>query len=97
MNECLLGKHFKKSFPRKSNSRAEKPLELIHIDICGPIKLSSLGKSNYFLLFIYDFLRKTRAYFFKQKSGVFGVFKKFKATMEKESVLEIKAMRSNQG
>ncbi|PKU78070.1 Retrovirus-related Pol polyprotein from transposon TNT 1-94 [Dendrobium catenatum] len=94
---CLLGKHFRKSFPRESSSRAQKPLELIHTDVCGPIKPCSLGKSNYFLLFIDDFSRKTWVYFLKQKSEVFGIFKKFKAAVEKESGLKIKAMRSDRG
>ena len=56
---CLLGKQFRKSFPKESTTRAQKPLELIHTDVCGPIKPSSLGKNNYFLLFIDDFSRKT--------------------------------------
>ncbi|KAH9667537.1 hypothetical protein KPL70_021079 [Citrus sinensis] len=29
---CLLGKQFRKSFPKESNSRAQKSLELIHTD-----------------------------------------------------------------
>ncbi|KAH9697695.1 hypothetical protein KPL71_023716 [Citrus sinensis] len=40
---CLLGKQFRKSFPKESNSRAQKPLELIHIDVCGPFKPNSLA------------------------------------------------------
>ena len=56
---CLLLKQFKKTFPKDSSSRAQNPLELIHTDVCGPIKPSSLSKSNYFLLFIDDFSRKT--------------------------------------
>lgn len=52
---CLLGKQFKKSFPKESSSRAKKSLELIHTDVCSLIKPSSLGKINYFLLFIDDF------------------------------------------
>jgi len=48
---CLLGKQFRTSFPKDSNSRAKKPLKLIHADVSGPIKPSSLGKNNYFLLF----------------------------------------------
>lgn len=95
--ECLLGKQFTKSFPKESNIRAKKPLELIHIDLCGLIKLSSLGNSNYFLLFIDDFSRKIRVYFLMPKLEVFEVFKKFKATVEKESGRRIKAMRSNRG
>ena len=94
---CLLGKQFRKSFPKESNSRAQKPLELIHTDVCGPFKPNSLGKSNYFLLFIDDFSRKTWVYFLKQKSEVFEAFKKFKAAVEKESGYQIKAMRSDRG
>ena len=82
------------SFPKKSNSRAKKSFELIHANVCGPI---SLGKNNYFLLFNDDFSRKTWVYFLKQKSEVFSIFKKFKATVEKESGREIKAIRTDRG
>ncbi|KAE8681124.1 hypothetical protein F3Y22_tig00111342pilonHSYRG00188 [Hibiscus syriacus] len=94
---CLVGKQFRKSFPKESETRAKKPLELIHTDMCGPIKPSSLGNNNYFLLFIDDFSRKTWVYFLKQKSEVFEVFKKFKAAVERESGRKIKAMRSDRG
>ena len=77
--------------------RARKPLDLIHINVCSPIKPNSLGKSNNFLLFIDDFSRKTWVYFLKQKSEVFEVFKNFKVVVEKESGLEIKSMRSDRG
>ncbi|KAL5851381.1 hypothetical protein ACOSQ3_006499 [Xanthoceras sorbifolium] len=44
--ECLLGKQFRNSFPKDSNSRAKKPLELVHTDVCGPIKPSPLDNKN---------------------------------------------------
>ena len=94
---CLLGKQFRNSFPKESYSRAKKPLELIHTDVCGPISPSSLGKNNYFLLFINDFSRKTWVYFLKQKSEVFEVFKTFKAIVDNESGRKIKALRSDRG
>uniref|UniRef100_A0A2N9GX95 Uncharacterized protein n=1 Tax=Fagus sylvatica TaxID=28930 RepID=A0A2N9GX95_FAGSY len=94
---CLFGKQSRKSFPKEASTRANKPLQLVHADVCGPIKPSSLGKNNYFLLFIDDFSRKTWIYFLKQKSKVFGAFKKFKAFVEKQSDQEIKALRSDRG
>ena len=63
----------------------------------GPIKPSSIGKNNYFLLFIDDFSRKTWVYFLKHKFEAFGAFKKFKAFVEKQSGHEIKALRSDRG
>ena len=61
---CLHEKQLKKSFPKESNSRARKSLELIHMDVCSPIKPRSLGKSKYFLLFIDYFSRKNIGVFF---------------------------------
>ena len=63
-----IGKQFGKSFPKESTTRATKPLELIHTDVCGPIKPNSFGKNKYFLLFIDDYSRKTWVYFLKEKS-----------------------------
>ncbi|KAJ4709756.1 Retrovirus-related Pol polyprotein from transposon TNT 1-94 [Melia azedarach] len=94
---CLHGKQFRKSFPKESTFRAKKPLELIHADVCGPFKPRSLGNNNYFLLFIDDFSRKIWIYLLKQKSEVFGAFKKFKAAVEKESGRQIKAIRTDRG
>ena len=84
-------------FAKQSVSRAVKPLELVHSDICGPIKPSSLGKSSYFVLFIDEYSRKTWIYFLKNKSEAFDSFKRFKALVEKESGYVIKALRTYRG
>ncbi|KAL0410575.1 UNVERIFIED_CONTAM: Retrovirus-related Pol polyprotein from transposon TNT 1-94 [Sesamum latifolium] len=94
---CLYGKQARKSFPKESMTRAQHPLELIHSDVCGPITPCSLGKNRYFLLFIDDYSRKTWVYFLKEKSEVFGTFKKFKAMVENQSGFRIKALRSDRG
>nr|GEX12935.1 retrovirus-related Pol polyprotein from transposon TNT 1-94 [Tanacetum cinerariifolium] len=39
----LFGKHARSSFSKEATSRAKKPLQLIHIDLCGPITPSSYG------------------------------------------------------
>ena len=49
------------------------------------------------MLFIDDFSRKTWVYFVKEKSEVFGVFKRFKAFVERESDYYPKALRSDRG
>ncbi|KAL0553618.1 hypothetical protein IC582_007518 [Cucumis melo] len=95
--DCLHGKQSRKSFPRESSSKARRPLELVHTDLCRPIKPTSFGKSNYFLLFIDDFSLKTWVYFVKEKSEVFGMFKRFKALVEKESGYYIKVLKLDRG
>ena len=56
---CVACKHHRTSFPKKSLVRATEPLELIHIDKCGPITPKTLGGNRYFLLIIDDFSRLT--------------------------------------
>jgi len=83
---CLLEKHFRRPFPKEATTKAKEPLQLIHANLCGLITPSSYGKNNYFLLFIDDFSRKTWAYFLKEKSEGFGVFKKFRPLLKKKVV-----------
>ena len=62
---CVLGKMQRASFPKKSETRAHDPLELVHTDVCGPIQVPSIGGSKYFVTFTDDFSRYTTVYFIK--------------------------------
>ena len=53
--------------------------------------------NRYFILFIDDFSRMTWVYFLREKSEVFGVFKKFKALVENQNGKRIKVLRSDHG
>ncbi len=55
---CIKGKHQRTSFPKDETTRASKLLELVHSDVCGPMKTTSRGGARYFIIFIDDFLRK---------------------------------------
>ncbi|GKD81882.1 retrovirus-related pol polyprotein from transposon TNT 1-94, partial [Tanacetum coccineum] len=87
---CALGKQARKSFPVAQAKRAEEKLELVHADICGPMKTDSYARSKYFLLFIDDYSRICWVYFLTYKSEAFGFFKKFKAWAENQSNRKLK-------
>ncbi len=38
--------------------RATKPLEIVLLDVCGPMRTTSLGGARYFVTYIDDFSRK---------------------------------------
>ncbi|KAL4290879.1 hypothetical protein GQ457_14G021340 [Hibiscus cannabinus] len=40
---CLLGEHARSSFPKEATSRATEPLQIVHTDVCGPIKPPSFA------------------------------------------------------
>lgn len=94
---CIYGKQSRKSFPVASSWRASNCLDLIHADLCGPMKTESFGGSRYFLLFTDDFSRMSWVYFLKLKSETFESFKIFKALVEKQSGRSIKALRTDRG
>jgi hypothetical protein len=77
-NGCAQGKNIKNPFPKRDN-KAERVLELIHSDVCGPMPLSSISGYVYYVSFIDDYSRKTWIYFLKSKDEVFSKFKEFKA------------------
>jgi hypothetical protein len=72
---CIYGKQNRETFPTGS-WHANKCLQLVHSDLCGPLE-TSLGGCKYFLLFIDDYSRMTWVYFLKEKSETFERFKVF--------------------
>lgn len=93
---CLEGKQARLPF-KNVGSRATKPLELIHSDLCGPMEHKSHGGMKYFITFTDDFTRMTHVYFLKDKMNILEVFKDFKSKVENELNLKIKKIRTDNG
>ena len=92
---CIYGKKSRESFPT-SSWQANECLQLIHIDICGPLE-TSLGGCKYFLLFIDDFTCMTWVYFLKEKYEAFEKFKEFQNLVERETKENIGTLRTDNG
>ena len=94
---CALGKQHRHPFPQVTNYRAEKPLDLVHADLCGKIKPSTVGGKNYFLLIVDDHSRFMWVEFLTSKAEAFKCFKKIKALAETEQESRLRAFRSDRG
>lgn len=94
---CLEGKMAAKQFPVGEARRANKILELIHSDVCGPLPESSFGGARYLVTFTDDYTRKTFGYLMKHKTEVMSHFINFKRLVEKQVGLPIKIFRSDGG
>ncbi|XP_059072885.1 uncharacterized protein LOC131873719 [Cryptomeria japonica] len=95
-SECVKGKQTKSSFKSKE-FLSSRPLELVHTDLCGPMKTQSLNGEKYFMLFIDDYTRMVWVTFLKHKSEAFDRFKIFRKMVEKEFDLKLKCLRSDKG
>ena len=95
--DCLVGKQHREVIPKRSLWRASKQLQLVHSDICGPIKPESYSHKRYLINFIDDYSRKSWVYFLSEKSEAFDVFKKFKIFVEKEVSSSICCLHTDRG
>ena len=94
---CVQEKcHRQPHYPLKTRRSKEK-LELIHMDVCGPMQTQSFGGSHYFIAFTDDYSRYCKIYFLKKKSEALVKFKEFKASVENEFEMKIKALRADRG
>lgn len=95
-DSCIEGKSHRLPFASQP-CKTTGLLELVHSDLCGPIKKPSHGGSRYFLTFTDDFSKRTWDYFVKNKSEVFEKFIEFKSLVENQSGCKIKRLRSDRG
>eukprot|EP01018_Ginkgo_biloba_P035951 Gb_31146 [translate_table: standard] len=93
---CIYGKQHRDSFP-VSKFKAREPLELVHIDLCGPMKTLSMEKVSYFMTFIDDYTRKIWVYFLKEKSEAFMKFVEFRDMAERQSGYKLRILHSDNG
>lgn len=54
--------------------RLREILDLIYLDVCGPMSLASLSNNIYYESFIDESYRDSWIYFMKTKHDVFGKF-----------------------
>ena len=94
---CLLGKQARQSFPQSTSYRADKILELIHGDLCGPITPHTIPGNNYVLVLIDDHSCYMWTVLLKEKSEVFEKFQKFKTMVEQDSCKRIQTFRNDRG
>ena len=93
---CQHGKQTKVDFKTKEYSTT-KPLEIVHTNLCGPMRTKDIEGELYFMLLIDDYTRMTWVYFLKKKLEAFEWFKTFKEMVENETDLKIKTLRSDNG
>jgi transposase InsO family protein len=94
---CLAGKQARVPFPQTVQWRATQPLELLHIDLCGPITPSTAAGNKYFMLIVDDCTRWMAVYALKSKDQACEMFVKFKSESENQIGLKIKCVRSDRG
>ncbi|GFX92868.1 retrovirus-related Pol polyprotein from transposon TNT 1-94 [Trichonephila clavipes] len=86
------------SFIQKTGAvRSKRPLELLHMDLCGPMPTESQGGNKYFLSIIDDYSRKVTVFPIRNKSDVFHTFIRFQKRAERFLSKKVIAVRTDGG
>ena len=94
---CQRGKIVKSSFKTKDIVSTSRPLELLHIDLFGPVSTASLYGSRYGLVIVDDYSRWTWVKFIKSKDVACDVFSSFCTQIQSEKESKILKVRSDHG
>jgi len=95
--ECQIGKQTRMSHPRLEHQATSKVLELLHMDLMGPMQVKSIGGKMYVLVVVDDFSRFTLVNFIREKSDIFDVFKDLCTQLQREKDYGIVRIRSDHG
>ena len=94
---CIQGKQVRSSFKSKLTVSTTKPLELLHMDLCGPMRMQSRGRKRYVFVIVDDYSRFTWTLFLATKDETFTMFEIFAKLVQKKFNKEIISIRSDHG
>jgi transposase InsO family protein len=94
---CQAGKQVGVHHPHKDIMTTNKSLELLHMDLFGPIAYISIGGSKYCLVIVDEYSCFTWVFFLQEKSQTQETLKRFLRWAQKEFGLRIKKIRSDNG
>jgi hypothetical protein len=89
---CQAGKQVGAHYPHKNIMTTDRPLELLHMDLFGPIAYISIDGSKYCLVIMDDYSRFTWVFFLQEKSQTQETLKRFLRRAQNEFRLRIKRL-----
>jgi hypothetical protein len=90
---CIKGKMTNKLFSK--HWKSSKLLEIIHSDICRPLRTKTHGGIEYFITFIDDYLRYGHIYLIRHKYDTIEKFKEYKLEVKKQLGRPIKSLNND--
>ncbi|GLC41061.1 hypothetical protein PLESTB_000947700 [Pleodorina starrii] len=92
---CVVGKHCRDPFP-VSDSVTERPMQLVHMDVCGPLPESVEGH-KYFLTMLDDYSGISVVHPLTWKSDVFSIVVESIELLEARSGQKLLTIRTDNG
>ncbi|GJQ96646.1 putative ribonuclease H-like domain-containing protein [Tanacetum coccineum] len=94
---CKKGKQHKASYKAKLERIIRKPLELLHMDLFGPVSIESINKKRYCLVVTDDFSRFSWVFFLATKDETSEILCNLIIGLEKQLNHNVKIIRCDNG
>jgi hypothetical protein len=93
---CKLAKSTILPF-NKSESVSLFPFDLVHSDVWGPSRISTVSGIRYYVIFVDDYSRFTWIYLLKKRSELFEIYQEFATMVRTQFSKVIKRFRADSG
>lgn len=93
---CIMSKHHRAAFPI-STSESTKPLQMLHMDLCGPMPVTSRGGSRYIATFLDDYSKLSVVRPIARKSDNATVVQEVLQMLETQSNERVRTVRTDNG
>ncbi|GJU63340.1 integrase, catalytic region, zinc finger, CCHC-type containing protein [Tanacetum coccineum] len=85
---CAVGKSKKKSHKPKSEDTNQEKLYLLHMDLCGPMRVVSVNEKKYILVIVDDYSRFAWVKYLRLKDEALDFIIKFLKMIQQNGVVE---------
>ncbi|GJX01279.1 retrovirus-related pol polyprotein from transposon TNT 1-94 [Tanacetum coccineum] len=94
---CELGKAKRKPFLTKTTLSTKRRLQLLHMDLCGPMRVESINGKKYVHVIVDDYSRYTWTHFLRSKDETPGVLIDFLTVVQREFHAQVTTVRTDKG
>nr|GEV04654.1 retrovirus-related Pol polyprotein from transposon TNT 1-94 [Tanacetum cinerariifolium] len=95
--EKFLGKSKQESFHTKTTPSSKRRLQLLYIDLCGPMRVESINGKKYVLVIVDDYSRYTWTHFLRSKDETPKVLINFLKLVQRGLHVQVRTVRMDKG
>ncbi|GKC84877.1 retrovirus-related pol polyprotein from transposon TNT 1-94 [Tanacetum coccineum] len=92
-----LGKAKRKSLKTKTTPSSKRRLQIVHMDLCGPVRVESFNGKKYVLVIIDDYSRYTWTHFLRSKDETPKVLIDFLKLVQRGLHTQVRTVRTDKG
>nr|GFB15544.1 hypothetical protein [Tanacetum cinerariifolium] len=96
-SSCKLGKANQKSFHTKLTPSSKRRLQLLHMDLCSPMRVASINGKRYVLVIVDDYSRYTWTHFLRSKDDTPEVLIDFLRLVQRGLQAQVGVVRTDKG